>query len=337
MGISVAVVGASGAVGREMADILETRKFPVSEFYPLASERSLGKSVRFGGQEVPIQLLDGFDFSTVRIALFSAGSEVSRRYAPIAGEKGCVVIDNSSCFRNEDDVPLVVPEVNGHAIERFRTRNLIANPNCSTIGMMMALHPVHLAAKIRRINVATYQSASGAGATAIEELERQTRDVLSGIVPEHRKFPARLAFNVIPHIDTFQENGYTREEMKMAWETAKIFEDSEILVNATAVRVPVFYGHAEVINIETERMVTPEEARALLSRAEGVCIVDDHVDGGYPTPAEHAAGKDDVFVGRIRKDITHPNGLNFWVVSDNIRKGAALNAVQIAERLLPLL
>lgn len=328
--VDVAVVGATGVVGAEMVATLERRGFPVGRLFPLASRRSTGRRVPFRGEEIPVGAVDDFDFSAASIALFSAGSGVAREHAPRAGAAGCVAIDNSSCFRYDDDVPLVVPEVNPDAIAAHRARNLVANPNCSTIQMTVALGPIHRAARIRRINVSTYQSVSGAGKAAIDALERQARGVLAG---EGAGTETPIAFNVVPHIDAFQENGYTREEMKMAWETRKILGDDQVLVNATAVRVPVFFGHAEAVNIETERPVGPEEARELLAAAEGVRVIDGRADGGYPTPAANAAGSDAVYVGRIRKDITHPCGLNLWVVSDNVRKGAALNAVQIAERL----
>lgn len=328
--VNVAVVGATGVVGQEMVATLERRGFPVDRLFPLASSRSAGKSVRFRGGDAEVAALDGFDFSRARIALFSAGSGVAKEHGPRAADAGCVVIDNSSCFRYDDDVPLVVPEVNPEAAER-RGRGLIANPNCSTIQMVVALNPIHRAARILRINVSTYQSVSGAGKGAIDALESQARGTLAGEGPGAA---VPFAFNVVPHIDSFQDNGYTREEMKMVWETRKILGDEEIRVNATAVRVPVFVGHSEAINLETERPVSAEEARGLLAEADGVRVVDERKEGGYPTPAVDAAASDDVFVGRIREDITHPNGLNLWVVGDNLRKGAALNAVQVAELVL---
>ena len=329
----VAVAGATGAVGSQMLKILAQRNFPVRNLYPLASARSAGDSVQFGGDELQIQNLADFDFSRAQIALFSAGGERSAEYAPRAADAGCVVIDNSSHFRRDDDIPLIISEVNPHRIADYKNRNIIANPNCSTMQLLVALKPLHDAAKITRINVATYQAASGAGARAIKELAAQTTDMLSGRPPSIEVFPAPLAFNCIPHIDSFEDNGYTREEMKMARETCKILEDDSILVNATAVRVPVFYGHSEAVHLETQKKLSADEARNLLAEAPGVLVLDEHIAGGYPTPVQHAADRDEVFVGRIREDISHPRGLDLWIVSDNIRKGAALNAVQIAEHL----
>jgi aspartate-semialdehyde dehydrogenase len=281
-----------------------------------------------------VQDLSNFDFSQTPVALFSAGGDVSAEYAPIAAQQGCVVIDNTSHFRRDDDIPLVIPEVNPEAIGQFRQRNIIANPNCSTIGMLMALKPIYDLAGIERINVATYQAVSGTGKDAIEELAGQTARLLNGKEAEPKVYPRQIAFNVIPHIDTFLENGYTREEMKMVWETQKILADESIRVNPTCVRVPVFYGHAEAVHIETREPVSVTEARALLQAADGVSVLDSPEPGGYPTPVSEAAGADPVFVGRIRADISHPRGLNLWVVADNVRKGAALNSVQIAEVLL---
>lgn len=327
----VAVVGATGAVGQEMVSTLQQRDFPINHLYLLASARSLGKTVEFRGRQHEVAELDKFDFSQVQIALFSAGGSVSEQYAPKAAAAGCVVIDNSSQFRYQDDVPLVVPEVNQMAIADYHHRKIIANPNCSTIQMLVALKPLHDIAKITRINVATYQAVSGAGNVAIEELASQSQKRLSGMPFEPACFTAPIAFNVIPHIDKFQDNGYTKEEMKMVWETHKIMGDSSIRVNPTAVRVPVFFGHSEAIHIETEKPLAEDDAREILANAPGICVIDERVDGGYPTPSEHAAANDEVFVGRIRQEIGSPNGLNLWVVSDNVRKGAALNAVQIAE------
>jgi aspartate-semialdehyde dehydrogenase len=332
--VNVAVVGATGAVGEAMIEILESRDFPVDQLFPLASSRSAGKSLRFKGKRYTVQDLSNFDFSQTPIALFSAGGDVSAEYAPIAAQQGCVVIDNTSHFRRDDDIPLVIPEVNPEAIGQFRQRNIIANPNCSTIGMLMALKPIYDVAGIERINVATYQAVSGTGKDAIEELAGQTARLLNGKEAEPKVYPRQIAFNVIPHIDTFLENGYTREEMKMVWETQKILADESIRVNPTCVRVPVFYGHAEAVHIETREPVSVTEARALLQAADGVSVLDSHEPGGYPTPVSEAAGADPVFVGRIRADISHPRGLNLWVVADNVRKGAALNSVQIAEVLL---
>lgn len=332
--VNVAVVGATGAVGEAMIEILESRDFPVDQLFPLASSRSAGKSLRFKGKRYTVQDLSNFDFSQTPVALFSAGGDVSAEYAPIAAQQGCVVIDNTSHFRRDDDIPLVIPEVNPEAIGQFRQRNIIANPNCSTIGMLMALKPIYDVAGIERINVATYQAVSGTGKDAIEELAGQTARLLNGKEAEPKVYPRQIAFNVIPHIDTFLENGYTREEMKMVWETQKILADESIRVNPTCVRVPVFYGHAEAVHIETREPVSVTEARALLQAADGVSVLDSPEPGGYPTPVSEAAGADAVFVGRIRADISHPRGLNLWVVADNVRKGAALNSVQIAEVLL---
>ena len=332
--VNVAVVGATGAVGEAMIEILESRDFPVDQLFPLASSRSAGKSLRFKGKRYTVQDLSNFDFSQTPIALFSAGGDVSAEYAPIAAQQGCVVIDNTSHFRRDDDIPLVIPEVNPEAIGQFRQRNIIANPNCSTIGMLMALKPIYDVAGIERINVATYQAVSGTGKDAIEELAGQTARLLNGKEAEPKVYPRQIAFNVIPHIDTFLENGYTREEMKMVWETQKILADESIRVNPTCVRVPVFYGHAEAVHIETREPVSVTEARALLQAADGVSVLDSPEPGGYPTPVSEAAGADPVFVGRVRADISHPRGLNLWVVADNVRKGAALNSVQIAEVLL---
>lgn len=326
----VAVVGATGAVGETMLAILAERKFPVSEVIALASERSAGGEVDFGGQKIDVQDLAKFDPKGVDIALFSAGGGVSKEYAPKFAAAGAVVIDNSSTFRYDDDVPLVVSEVNPEAAKN-RPRGIIANPNCSTMQLMVALKPIHDAAGIERINVATYQSVSGGGRSGLEELGVQTGQLLNFQDIEPKKFQVQIAFNLIPHIDDFQANGYTKEEMKLVWETQKILGDKNIQVNPTAVRVPVFYGHSEAVNVETKKKLTPEDARRLLEAAPGVVVVDEHKAGGYPTPVTHASGTDPVYVGRIREDFSHPRGLNLWVVSDNIRKGAALNAVQVAE------
>jgi aspartate-semialdehyde dehydrogenase len=331
---NVAMVGATGAVGEALLSILEEREFPVGELVPLASERSAGETLKFGGKRVTVRELSKHDFAGIDIAFFSAGGAVSREHAPRAAAAGAVVIDNTSEFRYVDDVPLVVAEVNPHAIAEYANRNIIANPNCSTMQMLVALAPIHREAGIERINVATYQSVSGAGRSGMEELGRQTADLLNFHEIKPDKFPAQIAFNVIPHIDAFLDNGYTREEMKMVWETRKILEDDSIQVNPTCVRVPVFYGHSEAVHIETREKIDAATARALLEQAGGVEVVDERKPGGYPTPVGNAAGKDPVFVGRIRDDISHPNGLDLWIVSDNIRKGAALNAVQIAEILI---
>lgn len=332
--VDVAVVGATGAVGEAMIEILEQRAFPVGKLYALASARSAGKTLRFRGQSITVQDLAEFDFSQVQIGLFSAGGSISEEYAPKAAAAGCVVIDNTSHFRREADIPLVVPEVNPHAIAGYTQRGIIANPNCSTIQMLVALKPIRDAVGIERINVATYQAVSGTGKEAIEELAKQTARLLNGQSIETEVYPKQIAFNALPHIDTFQDNGYTREEMKMVWETQKIFEDDSIQVNPTCVRIPVFFGHSEAVHIETRDKISVDEARRLLAEAPGVSVIDEHADGGYPTAVTEAAGQDPVYVGRIREDISHPRGLNLWVVADNVRKGAALNSVQIAEVLL---
>ena len=329
----VAILGATGAVGEAMLSILEQRNFPVGKIFPLASSRSAGSTVTFRNQEVTVQDVEGFDFSQVQIGLFSAGSSVSEKYAPIAAAAGCVVIDNTAQFRYDDDIPLVVPEVNPHAIAQYKNRGIIANPNCSTIQMLVALKPIHDAVGIERINVATYQAVSGTGKEAIEELAEQTRALFNHQEVKAEVYSKRIAFNVLPHIDVFMDNGYTKEEMKMVWETRKIMEDENIMVNATAVRVPVFYGHSEAVHIETHKKITADEVRALLEKAPGVQVMDKREPGGYPTAID-AAGQDATLVGRIREDISHPRGLNLWVVSDNVRKGAALNSVQIAEILI---
>jgi aspartate-semialdehyde dehydrogenase len=331
--IDIALVGATGAVGEAMIDILEQRDFPVGTLYPLASARSAGKTIRFRGKSVTVQDLAEFDFAKAQIGLFSAGGDISATYAPIAAAAGCVVVDNTSHFRRDEDIPLIVPEVNPHAVAGYTTRNIIANPNCSTIQMLVALKPIYDAVGISRINVATYQAVSGTGKEGIEELATQTAKLLNGQAIECNVYPKQIAFNLLPHIDTFQDNGYTREEMKMVWETRKIFEDESIEINPTCVRVPVFYGHSEAVHIETGSKLTAEDARQLLSAAPGVTVIDEQRDGGYSTPVGDAAGTDPVFVSRIREDISHPLGLNLWVVSDNVRKGAALNSVQIAELL----
>lgn len=331
----VAVLGATGLVGETMIKVLEERAFPVARLIPLASSRSLGKGVEFHGKDIPVVDAERFDFADADIGLFSAGGSISRLYAPKAAQAGCVVIDNTSEFRYEPDIPLVVPEVNPEAIGDFSKRRIIANPNCSTIQMLVALKPLHDAARITRINVATYQSVSGAGREALEELASQSVALMSGKGPvKPKKIAAQIAFNVVPQIDQFQENGYTKEEMKMHWETQKILGDANIKVNATTVRVPVFFGHSEVVNIETERKLTVPEARKLLEKAPGIKLIDNRKPGGYPTAAVDAAGNDLVYVSRLREDLSHPNGLNLWVVSDNIRKGAATNSVQIAEILV---
>lgn len=330
-GVNVAIAGATGAVGEALIEILEERDFPVAELALLASERSEGKRIQFRGKSVKVQRLDTFDFSNTQIGLFSAGGDLSAEFAPKAASQGCVVIDNTSHFRYDEDIPLVVPEVNPHRVADFANRNIIANPNCSTIQMVVALKPIYDAVGISRINVATYQAVSGAGASGIQELASQTAKLLNAQSIEPGKMPAQIAFNAIPQIDVMQPNGYTREEMKMVWETQKILEDDGILVNPTCVRIPVFYGHCEAVHIETRRPLEAESARALLAESPGIMVMSE-----LATPVEHGAGTDAVHVARIRTDISHDNGLNLWVVADNVRKGAALNSVQIAEELLRL-
>ena len=327
----IAVAGATGVVGESMLEVLAERKFPVGNVHALASERSAGNKVAFGDDELVVEDLADFDFSTVAIGLFSAGGSVSAEFAPKAAAAGCVVIDNTSHFRYDDDIPLVVPEVNPGAIADYVDRGIIANPNCSTIQMVVALKPIYDAAGIERINVATYQSVSGAGRRAIDELARQTAELLNGKPLELEGEVRQIAFNAVPHIDVFQDNRYTREEMKMVWETRKIFADESILVNATAVRIPVFFGHSEAVHIETRDKISAEQVCELLRDAPGVTLLDGVRTGEYPTAVSNAAGTDPVYVGRVREDISHPRGINLWVVSDNIRKGAALNSVQIAE------
>jgi aspartate-semialdehyde dehydrogenase len=334
-GYTLCVLGATGLVGETIIRVLQERDFPVSELFPLASNRSVGKRVEFRGRHLPVIDVATFDFSRAQIGLFSAGGEVSREYAPKAAAAGCIVIDNTSEFRYEDDIPLVVPEVNPEAIAGYKARNIIANPNCSTIQMLVALKPIHDAVGISRINVATYQSVSGAGKEAVDELAEQTTALMSGREPGKPTVIAkRIAFNAVPQIDKFMDNGYTKEEMKMVWETRKILGDSSIQVNATAVRVPVFFGHSEAVHLETVKKITAETARQLLKKAPGVEVLDDRKPGGYPTAATEAANRDTVYVGRIREDISHERGLNLWIVSDNIRKGAATNSIQIAEILV---
>ncbi|MBW5802435.1 aspartate-semialdehyde dehydrogenase [Coxiella endosymbiont of Ornithodoros amblus] len=328
----IAIVGATGVVGEMILQLLDGRQFPVGKIYPLASERSEGKRISFSGKQKKVGDLATFDFSKVHFAFFSAGAERSAEYAPRAAEAGCIVIDNTSHFRYEPDIPLVVPEVNAHALENYRYRNIIANPNCSTIQLVVTLKPIYDAVGIVRVNVATYQSVSGAGRPAIGELAEQTAHLLNGQPINSSVFPLQIAFNAIPHIDVFQENGYTKEEMKMVWETQKIMDDPNLLVNPTAVRVPVFFGHSEAVHIETRDHISPEQVKERLSQAPGIIVIDK--ENTYPTAISHAVNADPVFVGRIRRDISHPNGLDLWIVADNIRKGAALNAVQIAEVLI---
>ena len=330
---SVAVVGATGAVGNEMIRILEERNFPVGELRLLASERSFGKELTFKRKDYSVDVLNENSFEGVEIGLFSAGGSISERFAPFATDAGCVVVDNTSAFRMDPDIPLVVPEVNPEEIGMYRTKGIIANPNCSTIQMVVALKPIHDVARIKRIVVSTYQAVSGTGKAAIEELVEQTRALLNFEKPKVNVYPHRIAFNCLPQIDLFLDNGYTKEEMKMVDETRKIMNDPYMAVTATTVRVPVFYGHSESVNIETERKITADEVRELLSDAPGVTVVDNPDKGEYPL-ATDSAGKDDTFVGRIREDESIANGINMWIVSDNIRKGAALNTVQIAEILI---
>ncbi|KAA9132071.1 aspartate-semialdehyde dehydrogenase [Marinihelvus fidelis] len=330
--LKIAVVGATGAVGETMLSILAERLGTKGhEVHALASERSLGKQVEFGRKQLDVEDLATFDFSGIDYALFSAGGSISREHAPRACEAGAIVIDNTSEFRYVDDIPLVVPEVNGHLLDDAGPGTLIANPNCSTIQMVVALAPIHRAVGISRVNVATYQSVSGAGRLGMEELARQTADRLGMREVKPSKFSQPIAFNVLPAIDTLQDNGYTREEMKMHWETRKILEDDAIAVNATAVRVPVFFGHAEAVHLETREPLSIEDAAELLRNAPGVTMPESDDPGLAPTPAFTAAGKDGVFIGRLRRDLSHPQGIDLWVVADNVRKGAALNAVQILQ------
>ena len=330
-GYNVAVVGATGAVGEAMIQILEERQFPVKELFLLASERSAGTRIQFKGKSLVVNDLAKFDFSNAQIGLFSAGGSVSAEYAPMAAADGCIVVDNTSYFRRDEDIPLVVPEVNPHAVQNYVNRNIIANPNCSTIQMVVALKPIYDAVGITRINVCTYQAVSGSGKRGIEELASQTADLLNAKPFQRAVFTKQISFNAIPHIGEFLDNGFTLEEMKMVWETKKIFEDDEIEVNPTCVRIPVFYGHSEAVHIETHSKINIKEVVGLLSKSPGVQVIDEMIDGGYPTAVSDSAGKDGVFVGRIRKDLSLDTGLDLWVVSDNVRKGAALNSVQIAE------
>ena len=331
MAYKVAVVGATGNVGREMLSVLVERQFPISEVVALASTRSIGTEVSFGDGTLKVKALDYYDFKGTDICLMSAGGEISKEWSPKIAAQGCLVIDNSSAWRMDRDVPLVVPEVNADALNGIK-KGIIANPNCSTAQLVVALKPLHDAAKIKRVVVSTYQSVSGAGKDAMDELFAQTRAVFVSDPVESKKFTKRIAFNVIPHIDVFMEDGYTKEEWKMMAETKKIL-DPKIRLTATAVRVPVFIGHAEAVNVEFEKPITADEARELLREAPGVLVIDKHENGGYITPHE-AAGEDATYISRIREDATVENGLAFWCVADNLRKGAALNAVQIAEVLM---
>lgn len=330
----IAVVGATGAVGETILKVLEERDFPVGRLYPLASARSAGKKIQFKGEWVEVLDLETFDFSQAQIGLFSPGASISAVYAPKAAQAGCVVVDNTSQFRYDDDIPLVVPEVNPDAVAGYKNRGIIANPNCSTIQMLVALKPIYDAVGISRINVSTYQAVSGSGKEAIEELAKQTANILNLKPVECEVYPKQIAFNCIPQIDVFQENGYTKEEMKMVWETQKILGDADIKVNPTAVRVPVFFGHSEAVHLETKQKITAQQAKELMEQAPGVVLMDEHQDGGYPTAVSDAVDTNPVYVGRIREDISTDKGLNLWVVADNVRKGAATNTVQIAEVLI---
>lgn len=331
--LNIAIVGATGAVGEALLTVLEEREFSIATLYPLASERSAGKTVSFKKKPLDVEDVASFDFRDADIAFFSAGSDVSKQYAPEAAAAGCVVIDNTSCFRYDDAIPLVVPEVNPERIADYEKHGIIANPNCSTIQMVVVLKPIHDAVGITRVNVATYQAVSGTGRSAVSELVDQVGELLNGrSIKKPKVYPEQIAFNALPHIDDFQENGYTREEMKMVWETKKILGDDSVQVNPTAVRVPVIYGHSEALHLELREPMTATKARALLKKSPGINVVDSQgKKPTYPTVLSHAVGEDDVFVGRIRQDISHPSGLNLWVVADNVRKGAATNAVQIAE------
>jgi len=328
----VCVLGATGLVGKTIIEILAERNFPINKLYPLASSRSAGEIIEFNGESIEVLDADNFDWSQAQIGFFSAGGAISAKYAPIAAGDGCIIIDNTSEFRYDDDIPLIVPEVNPDALADYRNRNIIANPNCSTIQMLVALKPIHDAVGIDRINVCTYQSVSGGGKEAMDELAKQTVDLLSGKPVESKNFSRQIAFNVIPQIDDFLENGYTKEEMKMVWETKKILGDSTIMVNPTAVRVPVFFGHGEALHIETRQQISADEVKALLAQAPGLVVCENNED--FPTQIGDASGKDETYVGRIREDISHTNGINMWIVADNVRKGAATNSIQIAELLI---
>jgi len=335
MTCDIAVVGATGLIGETLFQVLEERNFPVGEIYPLASNRSLGKSVSFRGRSCPVLELAGFDFTRVQLGLFCAGGTVSKEYVPKATAAGCIVIDHTSEFHYEDDVPLIVPEVNLHALGQYRNRGIVANPDSATIQLVVALKPIHDAVGIERIQVATYQAVSGAGREAVEELAQQSIALMSGqACPAPRAVPRRIAFNCVPQIDRFEANGYTREEMTIVRETRRILEDPAIRMSATAVRVPVFYGHSEAVSLETRSKISVEDVRELLKGAAGVEVLDERRPGGYPTAATEAANRDTVYVGRIREDPSADRGLNLWVVADNVRKGAATNSVQIAEALV---
>ncbi len=332
--VNIAIVGATGAVGEVMLELLAERDFPAKSVSLLASERSAGARIPFKQQSITVQNLAEFDFTGTDIALFSAGGSVSEEFGPKAASQGCVVIDNTSHFRRDPDIPLIVPEVNLHTLAQHKQRNIIANPNCSTIQMVVALKPIYDRVGIERIHVSTYQAVSGSGKSGVEELATQTAKLLNAQEIESRVYGKQIAFNAVPHIDDFQDNGFTKEEMKMVWETHRILEDEAIQVSPTCVRIPVFYGHSEAVYVETNAPLSASDARALLSDAPGVTVLDERVSGGYPTAVTEASGTDAVFVGRIRNDVSHPRGLHLWVVSDNVRKGAALNSIQIAEALL---
>ena len=332
--VNIAIVGATGAVGEVMLELLAERDFPVKSISLLASERSAGARLPFKQQSITVQNLAEFDFTGTDIALFSAGGSVSEEFGPKAASQRCVVIDNTSHFRRDPDIPLIVPEVNLHTLAQHKQRNIIANPNCSTIQMVVALKPIYDRVGIERIHVSTYQAVSGSGKSGVEELATQTAKLLNAQEIESRVYGKQIAFNAVPHIDDFQDNGFTKEEMKMVWETHRILEDEAIQVSPTCVRIPVFYGHSEAVYVETNAPLSASDARALLSDAPGVTVLDERASGGYPTAVTEASGTDAVFVGRIRNDVSHPRGLHLWVVSDNVRKGAALNSIQIAEALL---
>lgn len=331
---SVAILGATGMVGESLLDILSERNFPVNKVYPLASERSIGESVLFGNKTLDVIDVADFDFSLAQIAIFSAGAEVSKKYAPIAAAAGCVVIDNTSYFRTDPEIPLVIPEVNPERVADYKNHNIIANPNCSTIQMLVALKPIYDAVGINKITVATYQSVSGTGKAAVSELIKQSMQLLNGQPTEAKVYSQQIAYNVLPHIDDFLDNGFTKEEMKMIVETHKIFADPNIIVNATTVRVPVVAGHSEAVTIEMKQPLSASAARLLLSKAPGVEVVDNPEKAEYPTVLKHAVGNDPVYVGRIRNGINDESTLNLWIVADNVRKGAALNSIQIAEILV---
>ncbi len=328
----VCVLGATGLVGKTIIEILAERDFPINKLYPLASSRSAGEFIEFNGESIEVLDADNFDWSLAQIGFFSAGGATSAKYAPMAADAGCIVIDNTSEFRYDPEIPLVVPEVNPHALADYRNRNIIANPNCSTIQMMVALKPIHDAVGVSRVNVCTYQSVSGGGKAAMDELAKQTADLLSGRPVKNENFTRQIAFNVIPQIDVFLENGYTKEEMKMVWETKKILGDENVLVNPTAVRVPVFFGHGEALHIETNSPISAEEVKDLLAQAPGLSVCRNDED--FPTQIGEASGNDNTFVGRIREDLSHHCGINMWIVADNVRKGAATNSIQIAETLI---